>query len=187
MCRFYKGLTLKEQPISLISEESSALSSVQLQSSPSSATSSSPVNEIEPTKKRARIQVIHEDDDDDVDMISPIKSSSSSSGENALSSHEDHQFKQSNNSYIYCPEAHHLSSNNEDEEENKSKEFELPIISLLLPSVSLNGILPEINNHIENPEQTLLEVSCQILNINVYPFYPDVSSGRLPPIAIGSL
>lgn len=184
LIRFYKGLTLKEQPISLIAEESSALSSVQLPSPASSSASTSSVSELEPTKKRAKIQVIHEDDDEDVDMITPIKSTSET---NALSSHEDHQFKQANNSYIYCPEAHHLSTNNEDEQESNSKEFELPIISLLLPSVSLNGILPEINNHIDNPEQTLLEVSCQILNINVYPFYPDVSSGRLPSIAIGSL
>ena len=139
--------------------------------------------DIEPKRKRAKIQVINEEEED---PFIPITKTTSHSPPHALSSiNEANEMKPSNNSYIYCPEAHHLLT---DTTSTPTDNFEFPIISILLPSVSLSDILPEITNHIDNPEQTLLEVSCKILNINVYPFFPDVSSRSIvPPIAIGSL
>jgi len=172
---FYKGLTLKEQPPSppLPSETKVEQTSLQAQSS----------SDLEPKRKRAKIQVINEEEDDPFIPMAKT-SSSSSTPPHALSSIESSEIKPSNNSYIYCPEAHQLVS----ETANAPNDFEFPIVSILLPSVSLSGILPDITNHIDNPEQTLLEVSCKILNINVYPFFPDVSSANIvPPIAIGSL
>ena len=93
----------------------------------------------------------------------------------------------SNSTFIYCSEAHQLTVPVEYEEQEKryeSKENEdlLPIITLLLPTSVLNDTFPYLNEYIEDPD-TLMEVTCRILNITVYPFFPTVEQySNSPPL-----
>jgi len=63
-----------------------------------------------------------------------------------------------NASYIYCPEAHHLAPATST---NSGPEM----IALLLPASVLNG---SIHGNL-NLDSSLLEVSCQILNLHMWP------------------
>lgn len=81
-------------------------------------------------------------------------------------------------SYIYCSEAHPLQVSSAPPSTDAP-----PVVTLLLPASALNGTIPQMEYFLDEPENSLLEVSCQILNITVYPFYPGVD-GRLdfPPM-----
>jgi len=73
-------------------------------------------------------------------------------------------------SVIYCSEVQTLSvSPNNDN------------LTVLLPASAFNGTIP-----LDESENALLEVSCQILNITVFPFYPGVD-GRLDFPMINSI
>lgn len=76
---------------------------------------------------------------------------------------------QSNNSFIYCSEAQRLNPVETPLFSNDGA----PVISILLPSGVLNGTIPQIDHMLTDPDNSLLEVSCQILNIEVYPYFPN--------------
>jgi len=64
-----------------------------------------------------------------------------------------------NANYIYCPEAHYISP--------ASASSDGPeIVALLLPASVLNGTLYGNQNNLDS---SLLEVSCQILNLHMWP------------------
>jgi len=88
------------------------------------------------------------------------------------------QVKPSNASFIYCPEAFEVTSNVVSTPQNMN---EPPVITVLLPAGVLNGTMPLINEMVDNPDESLFEVSCQILNITVFPYFPTADhlvSGR---------
>jgi len=88
------------------------------------------------------------------------------------------QVKPSNTSFIYCPEAFEVTSNVVSTPQNMN---EPPVITVLLPAGVLNGTMPLINDMVDNPDESLFEVSCQVLNITVFPYFPTADhlvSGR---------
>jgi hypothetical protein len=76
--------------------------------------------------------------------------------------------KSSNNLFIYCSEAHQLSSSNNIHENGEDLN---PTITFLLPPSALNNSIPFIEEYIEEHDSSLIELTCQILNIAVYPMY----------------
>merc|ERR1712137_260083 len=76
---------------------------------------------------------------------------------------------QENNTFIYCSEAHQITTPIQSEETDGA-----PVITILLPAAVLNGTLPYLDDLVSEPENSLFEVSCQVLNITVFPFYPTV-------------
>jgi len=98
----------------------------------------------------------------------------------SLEQSEEEEIKTSSDtSYIYCSEAHPLSVTSNPPSSSAAP----PVVTVLLPASALNGTIPHMDSFLDEPDNTLLEVSCQILNITVYPFYPGVD-GRLafPPM-----
>jgi hypothetical protein len=68
-----------------------------------------------------------------------------------------------NTSYLFCPQAHHvIPANNSNQHPSKPD-----VVALLIPSNMLNGTLPNYSQQ-ENPS-SLLEVSCQVLSLNIWP------------------
>jgi len=55
-----------------------------------------------------------------------------------------------------------------------------PIINVLLPAAVLNGTIPYMDDIVSDPENALLEVSCQVLNITVFPYFPTVDHLAVP-------
>jgi len=88
------------------------------------------------------------------------------------------ELKATAETFIYCSEAHQLSVPSSQPVHNT----ESPTITVLFPSSALNGTIPHLESYIDDPENSLLEVSCQILNITVYPFYHRVDGSNLPLI-----
>ena len=76
--------------------------------------------------------------------------------------------KPTNSTYIFCSEAHEVSS-----PIVRSEQGSASVITLLLPASALNGSIP-VENFVDDPENSLFEVSCQVLNIAVFPYYPTV-------------
>ena len=85
----------------------------------------------------------------------------------------NHQYhSEPENSFIYCPDAHQVYNPSASSE--PIVQSGPPVITVLMPSSALNGTIPDMEYFLDDPENSLLEVTCQILNITVYPFYPDI-------------
>lgn len=72
-----------------------------------------------------------------------------------------------NSSYVYCSEAHQIitaSGGNSGSLDSDS------MVTILLPAGVLNGTIP-LHLIDDNPDASLFEVSCRILNITVFPYF----------------
>jgi len=110
--------------------------------------------------------IIHEPFDDLPAIAEPIDNSRLVIGD-AISS--------SDGSYIYCSEAHEVV--NDDVPVISSVNNERPTITILLPANVLNSSLPYVDDIVVEsgyPEDTLFEVSCQILNVALSSVIPSV-------------
>lgn len=81
------------------------------------------------------------------------------------------EIKTTNSSFIYCSEAHQLSTSGTIYE---SREDFNPTITFLLPPAALNNSIPFIDEYLQEHESSLIELTCQITNIAVYPTYADL-------------
>jgi len=68
----------------------------------------------------------------------------------------------SNGSFVFCSEAQQVTNLYE----GSQSVTNAPLITFLLPADVLNGTLP-LRSH---DESSLLEVSCQVLNISIFPW-----------------
>jgi len=130
-------------------------------------------------KRRPKVEIFEDHDDYDVqeEPFSLTVVENNSPPLLFASDHPDSRLSDTS-SYIYCSEAHQLAV----PVSQPPPTAEPPTITVLLPSTALNGTIPHLE-YLDNPEQSLLEVSCQILNITVYPFYHGVDGSDLPLIS----
>lgn len=68
---------------------------------------------------------------------------------------------------IYCAETHRLGVDFGDVITSEDK----TIISFLLPASALNGTISYTPELVPDPENTLFEVSCQVLNVTIFPYH----------------
>jgi len=121
-----------------------------------------------PPIKRARISELMDEakwnDETPLAIGSPEKPRSS---QLVLSPPRVPEAKPGNASYVYCSEAHQLITATSDSEKLDFGS----IVTVLLPAGALNGTVPVhlIDN---NPAGALFEVSCRILNITAFPYFP---------------
>jgi len=132
-----------------------------------------------PQTKRAKVELVTELDD--ADWEEEIDSGFTVAVPNNKPSHQivvrpETETKPANSSFIYCSEAHQLTGPIiESPPQNDG-----PIINILLPAAVLNGTIPFMNDLISEPENSLFEVSCQVLNITVFPYFPTVDHLAVP-------